>query len=70
VTCITANSNETLQNLFDMAGPEGRPLLLDQKLVVAGQRQQLLAQQLGFVPLPAVALHASDEAMLAAIRDI
>jgi len=68
--CITVNSNETLQNLFEMAGPEGRPLLLDQKLVVASQRQQLLAQQLGFTQLPSVAHNASDEAILAAIRDM
>ena len=69
LTCITANSNETLQNLFDMAGPDGRALLLDQRLVVAGQRQQLLAQQLGFTQVPFVALNASDEAMVAAIAD-
>jgi uroporphyrinogen-III synthase len=68
--CITVNSNETLQNLFEMAGPEGRPLLLDQTLVVAAQRQQLLAQQLGFTQLPVVALNASDAAMLTAIRDM
>jgi uroporphyrinogen-III synthase len=70
LTCITASSNEILQNLFDMAGPEGRTLLQDQRLVVASQRQKLLAQQLGFRQVLFVASNAGDEAMLSAIRDI
>ena len=68
--CITANSNETLHNLFEMAGPEGQPLLQEQRLVVAGERQKQLAQQLGFRQTPLVAPNATDEAMLATIRDM
>ena len=68
--CITVSSNATLQNLFDMAGPEGRVLLQEQHLVVASERQQLLAQQLGIKELPIIALNAGDEAMVAAIRDM
>ena len=66
--CITITSNETLQNLFTMAGAEGQPLLLQIPLVVIGARQATLAQQLGFLHAPLVATNASDEAIVAAIQ--
>ena len=67
---VTAASNETLQNLFVMAGPQGQPLLRDKLLVVPGQRQLELAKQLGFTKTPVVAGNASDEAMMAALGKI
>ncbi|MCG6899453.1 MAG: uroporphyrinogen-III synthase [Gammaproteobacteria bacterium] len=66
--CITITSNEALQNLVTMAGPEGRPLLLRIPLVVMGGRQATLAQQLGFVHAPLIAANASDEAIFAAVQ--
>lgn len=67
---ITVTSNETLQNLFDMAGPQGQPLLRDIPLVVASRRQAALAAQLGFMQGAVIAGHASDEAMAAGIEQL
>ncbi|MDX1698891.1 MAG: uroporphyrinogen-III synthase [Thiohalobacterales bacterium] len=64
---ITVTSNETLQNLFDMAGSEGQAALCDIPLVVASQRQVALAQQLGFTREPLVAENAGDEAIVNAL---
>jgi uroporphyrinogen-III synthase len=65
---ITITSNESLQNLFDMAGVEGQPLLREIPLLVVGERQAALAQQLGFARQPLLAEHASDEAIVAALE--
>jgi uroporphyrinogen-III synthase len=67
LTAITITSNETLQNLFDMAGAEGQPLLRNIPLVVASARQAALAAQLGFTQGAVIAGHASDEAMVAGV---
>lgn len=66
--CITVTSNETLQNLFDMAGTTGQPLLCELPLVVVSKRQSLLASQLGFRREPLLAANASDAAMVAAVQ--
>lgn len=66
---ITSTSNETLQNLFDMAGVEGQPRLREIPLLVVGERQAVLAQQLGFARQPILAEHASDEAIVAALNE-
>jgi uroporphyrinogen-III synthase len=65
---ITITSNETLQNLFDMAGAAGRPLLRRIPLVVVSQRQALLAERLGFSQAARVADNAGDAAMVAALQ--
>lgn len=65
---ITATSNETLQNLFDMAGDESRSILLGTPLVVASARQAALAARLGFTQGAVIAGHASDEAMAEGVR--
>jgi uroporphyrinogen-III synthase len=65
---ITVTSNETLQNLFDMAGAAGQPLLCELPLVVVSQRQSMLARQLGFRREPLLAANASDAAIVAAIK--
>ena len=66
---ITITSNETLQNLFDMAGIEGQPLLQEIPLLVVSERQAQLAKQLGFTQEPVYAEHASDEAIVQALKD-
>ena len=70
VDVITATSNETLQNLFDMAGPEGQPLLRKIPLVIAGKRQAELAARLGFTQGAVIAGHASDTSMAAAVDEL
>lgn len=70
VDVITATSNEALQNLFDMAGPAGQPLLRRIPLVIPGHRQAELAARLGFVQGAVIAGHASDEAMAAGVEQI
>lgn len=66
--CITITSNETLQNLYTMAGSAGQPLLVKIPLVVIGPRQAMLARELGFVQEPVIVANASDEAIVAAIQ--
>ena len=67
---ITATSNETLQNLFDMAGPVGQPLLVRIPLVLASNRQAELAARLGFMQGAVIAGHASDEVMAEGIKQL
>jgi uroporphyrinogen-III synthase len=64
---ITITSNETLQNLFDMVGVAGRPLLCEVPLVVVSTRQSILARELGFKQQPLLAANASDAAIVAAV---
>ena len=65
---ITITSNETLQNLFDMAGTEGQAALCAIPLVVVSERQVALAQELGFIQTPVVAGNAGDAAIVAALE--
>ncbi len=51
-----------------MAGPQGQPLLREKLLLVPGQRQLVLAEQLGFTKKPIVAENASDEAFMEALK--
>ena len=67
---VTATSNEALQNLFDMAGPEGQPLLRRLPLVIPGHRQAELAARLGFVQGAVIAGHASDVAMADGVKQL
>ena len=69
VDLITVTSNESLQNLYNMAGVQGRPLLRDMWLVVISQRQTVLAGELGFRHKPLVAANAGDEAILDVLLD-
>jgi uroporphyrinogen-III synthase len=64
---ITVTSNETLQNLYDMAGTEGQAALCKIPLVVVSQRQVELAGTLGFAHAPLVAENASDDAIVHAL---
>ena len=69
VNLITVTSNESLQNLYEMAGSQGQPLLREMHLVVISQRQVVLAAELGFSHKPLVAANAGDEAILAVLLD-
>ncbi len=67
---ISATSNESLQNLYDMAledGPETRDWLLAQPLVVISPRTAALAKALGFRHPATVASDASDTGLLNAM---
>ena len=65
---ITVTSNETLQNLFTMAGVSGQPQLRSLPLVVASERQAQLAQELGFEHAAVVAENAADAALVEAVK--
>jgi len=60
VELITATSNETLQNLYDMASPGQREWLLSRQLIVISDRTAGLAQTLGFHQ-PAIVSGASND---------
>jgi len=62
-------SNEGLQNLCDMVGPEYRDRLLETPLVVISARAAELARQLGFHGDVVIAETASDDGLLAAVRE-
>ena len=70
LAAVTVTSNETLQNLFDMAGAAGQPLLRELPLIVVGERQVALARQLGFSKQPLLAANASAEAIVAAAQSL
>ncbi len=48
INLITATSNESLQNLYDMTNNEQRDWLLSRQLIVISERTARLARQLGF----------------------
>ena len=65
---VTVTSNETLQNLFAMAGAEGQPLLRALPLAVVSERQAALARELGFKHAARVAENASDAALVECLK--
>ena len=67
IHAVTATSNETLQNLYDMVGTDGRADLLATRLVVVSPRAAVLARQLGFRQPAQVAAEAGDQALLDAL---
>lgn len=64
---ITATSNETLQNLYDMAGGVQRNWLLQRQLVVISARAAELAARLGFQRPAIVAAESSAQGMVDAM---
>lgn len=67
IDLMTATSNESLQNLYDMATEPQRRWLLTLPLVVISQRGAELAQRLGFRHPAIVAPEASDAGLLQAM---
>jgi uroporphyrinogen-III synthase len=67
IDLMTATSNESLQNLYDMAIASQRDWLLALPLIVIGQRGAELAQRLGFQHPAIIATEASDAGLLQAM---
>ncbi len=67
IHCIISTSTESLQNLYQMVGVEGRSWLCQQRLLVVSEAMTLLAQALGFRQKSILAENASDGAILAAL---
>ena len=67
IDIIVIASNESLQNLFDMAGDEQRAWLLSRALVVISHRAAEHAATLGFQHTITVADEASNEGLLTAL---
>jgi len=70
IHAVTATSNETLQNLYDLVGETGRRYLLRTPLVVVSPRAAVLAVELGFRAPTTVAEEAGDLALLDALRQL
>jgi len=69
ISYITATSNETLQNLYDMLEASGRNEMINAHLIVPSQRCAHLARQLGFKSF-SVAKSATNQHMIEAIAAI
>lgn len=69
INAITATSNESLQNLYDMLEPPGRSRMLLTDLVVVSQRGVELAKKLGFTSV-SCAQSALNEHVLATLKII
>jgi uroporphyrinogen-III synthase len=67
VDVVTVTSAETLENLHNLMGEAGRPLLLATPLIVISARVAERAVALGFRRKPRVAAEASDAGMVAAL---
>jgi len=63
IDLITATSNESLQNLYDMANDEQRNWLLSRQLIVISDRTAQLAQQLGFRRPAIVSKHSTNQGL-------
>lgn len=64
INAIVVMSNKGLQNLWNMAGPEGQSDLQKCLLIVISERTATLAGELGFTKKPMIATVASDRAIL------
>jgi len=65
---ITVTSNETLENLFAMAGVGGQALLRALPLIVVSERQVELARRLGFEHPALVAEDAGDASIVDVLK--
>ncbi len=67
IDLLTSTSNESLQNLYDMANNNQRDWLLAKQLVVISERTAQLAQQLGFTKPAIVAQESNDQGLVNAM---
>ena len=67
IDIVTASSNESLTNLFDLLDARGRESLLSTPLLVVSPRGAQLARTLGWRPAPVLAAGADDAAIVAAL---
>lgn len=65
---IVVTSNEGLQNLQSIVGPDYQSSLFSSPLIVVSQRAADLANKMGFTQKPTIAESASNEAILTAIN--
>lgn len=69
VDAVVVTSNEGLQNLYDMVGPQGQHYLKDTQLILVSTRAAELAHTLGIRPPVIVASRPSDDAIVVALKD-
>lgn len=67
IDIVTASSNESLTNLFDLLDARGRELLLSTPLLVVSPRAARLARDLGWSHVPVIATGADAAAIVAAL---
>lgn len=67
IDIVLVNSVESLQNLVEMLGSDGKSLLLATPLLVVSERLVAVARRLGFEQPPLVADSATDAAVLDAL---
>ena len=68
VNVVTVSSTQGLQNLHEMLGPTGQPMLLRTPIVVLSERTAHSCRELGFTTEPMVASEACDEAVVQTLR--
>ena len=68
IDIVSVTSVDGLHNLFDMLGPAGQPWLVRTPVVVVSRRMVEVCRELGFKTEPHVAVQASDEAILQAVK--
>ncbi|MDF3054128.1 MAG: uroporphyrinogen synthase [Gammaproteobacteria bacterium] len=64
---IISTSNESLENLWEMAGSSNQPWLMKQQLLVISEGMRKLAGELGFLHSAVVANSVSDTAIFEAL---
>lgn len=67
IDIVTASSNESLTNLFDLLDARGRESLLSTPLLVVSPRAARLARDLGWSHAPVIATGADAAAIVAAL---
>ena len=68
IAIIISASHESLQNLQELVGAEGRAWLLQMPLIVMSERGRALAQQCGFTREIIVPTQPTDEALVEALK--